>query len=118
MSIHVLALCTYQGSLGNLAMSTTMLVVLIATSFGCHYRVKKVVEFQYPEIVHNHYKFHDMIDNHNSFWMHPISMEETWMTMRWATHVFCFLLTITIVNIQNAAVYFLNKPKLDALQSQ
>ena len=52
-------------------------------------RVKKVVEFQYPEIVHYHYKFHDMIDNHNSFWMHPISMVETWMTMR---HMFCFLL--------------------------
>ena len=79
--------------------------------------VKKVVEFQYPEIVHNHYKFCDMIDNHNSFQMHPISMEETWMTMRWANHMFCFLLAITIVNIQNAAVYFLNKPKLDALQS-
>ena len=80
--------------------------------------VKKVVEFQYPEIVHNHYKFCDMIENHNSFWMHPISMEETWMTMRWANHMFCFLLTVTIVNIQNAAVYFLNKPKLDALQSR
>ena len=79
--------------------------------------VKRVVEFQYPEIVHNHYKFCDMIDNHNSFWMHPISMEETWMTMRWANCMFCFLLTVTIVNIQKAAVYFLNKPKLDALQS-
>ena len=70
------------------------------------------------KIVHNHYKFRDMIDNHNSFRMHPISMEETWMTMRWANHVFCFLLTITIVNIQNAAVYFPNKPKLDAMQSR
>ena len=80
--------------------------------------VKKVVEFQYPDIVHDHYQFHDMIDNHNSFQMHPISIEETWMTMRWANHVFCFLLAITIVNIQNAAVYFLNKPKLDALQSR
>ena len=77
--------------------------------------VKKVVEFQYPEIVYNHYKFRDMIDNHNSFRMHPISMEETWMTMRWANHVFCFLLAITIVNIQNTAVYFLNKPKLDVM---
>ena len=79
---------------------------------------QKMVEFQYPEIVHNHYKFCDMIDNHNSFRMHLISMEETWMTMRWDIHVFCFLLVVTIVNIQNAAVYFLNKPKLDALQSQ
>ena len=41
-------------------------------------RVKKVAEFNYPEIINNHYKFRDMINNHNSFCMHPISMEETW----------------------------------------
>ena len=101
-------------------MSTYGMTLRMGVMKRQHYTVegvKKVVEFQYPEIVHNHYKFCDMIDNHNSFWMHPISMEETWMTMRWANHMFCFLLTITIVNIQNAAVYFLNKPKLDALQS-
>ena len=49
--------------------------------------------------------------------MHPIPMEETWITVMWANHVFCFLLAVIIVNVQNAAVYFLNKPKLDALQS-
>ena len=59
-----------------------------------------------------------MIDNHNSSRMHPISMEETWMTMRWANHIFCFLLAVTVVNIQNAACYFLNKSKMDALQSR
>ena len=102
-------------------MSTYGMTLRMGVTKRRHYTVegvKKVVEFQYPEIVHNHYKFCDMIDNHNSFQMHPISMEETWMTMRWANHMFSFLLTITIVNIQNAAVDFLNKPKLDALQSQ
>ena len=59
-----------------------------------------------------------MTDNHNSFQMHPISMEETWTTMRWANRMFCFLLAVTTVNIQNAAVYFLNKPKMDAMQSR
>ena len=96
-------------------MSTYGTTLRMGVTKRWHYTVegvKKVVEFQYPEIVHNHYKFRDMIDNHNSFQMHPISMEETWMTMRWANHMFCFLLTITIVNIQNAAVYFLNKPKI------
>ena len=87
-----------------------------------HYRtddgVKKVAEFQYPEIVHNHYSFRDMIDNHNSYRMHPISMEETWMTMRWPNRVFCFLVAVTMVNVQNAAAYFFNKPKLDALTSR
>ena len=80
-------------------------------------RVKKVAKFIYPEIINNHYKFRDMIDNPNSFQMHEISMEETWMTMMWANHVFCFLLMVMMVNVQNAAIYFLNKTKLDALQS-
>ena len=45
-------------------------------------------------------------------------MEETWMTMRWLNRVFCFLLAVTMVNIQNAATYFVNKPKIDSLQSR
>ena len=65
--------------------------------------VKHVKTFQYTEVVHNHYKYRDAIDNRNSFRMHPISMEETWMTIRWPNREFCFLLTITMVNIQNVA---------------
>ena len=80
--------------------------------------VKRVKTFQYTEVVHNHYKYRDVIDNHNSFRMHPISLEETWMTMQWPNRVFCFLLAVTMVNIQNAATYFLNKPKIDSLQSR
>ena len=80
--------------------------------------VKCVKTFQYPEVVHNHYKYCDVIDNHHSFQMHPISMEETWMTMWWPNRVFCFLLAVTMVNVQNAATYFLNKPKIDSLQSR
>ena len=38
--------------------------------------------------------------------------------MRWANRVFCFLVAVTMVNVQNAAVYFFNKPKLDALTSR
>ena len=80
--------------------------------------VKRVKTFQYPEVVHNHYKYRDVIDNHNSCRMHPISMEETWMTMRWPNRVLCFLLAITMVNVQNVGTYFLNKPKIDSLQSR
>ena len=29
----------------------------------------------------------------------------------------CFLLAMTMVNVQNAATYFLKKPKLDSLQA-
>ena len=48
----------------------------------------------------------------------PISLEETWMTMRWPNRVFSFILAVFIVNIQNAASNFLNKAKMDALQSR
>ena len=40
------------------------------------------------------------------------------MTMHWPNHVFCFLLAVTMVNVQNAASYFLQKPKLDSLQGR
>ena len=59
-----------------------------------------------------------MIDNHNSVWMHPLSMEETWMTACWPHCVFCFLLAMTVVNIQNGGVYFCAIPKLDALSAR
>ena len=44
-------------------------------------------------------------------------MEETWMTMQWPNRVFS-LLAVTMVYVQNAATYFLNKPKIDSLQSR
>ena len=64
------------------------------------------------------YRYCDVIDNHNSYRMHPLSMEETWMTMHWPNRVSCFLLAITMVDVQNAVTYFLNKPKMESLQSR
>ena len=80
--------------------------------------VKHVTMFRYPEVVHNHYCYQDVIDNLNSYRMHLLSMEETWMTMHWPNRVFCFLLAITMVNVQNVATYFLNKPKMESLLSR
>ena len=79
---------------------------------------KVVKTFRYPEIVYNHYTYRDMIYNHNSQRMHPISMEETWMTTCLPNHVFCFLLAVTVVNVQNAGVYFCGLPKVDASTAQ
>ena len=42
-------------------------------------------------------------------------MEETWMMTRWPNRVFCFLVAVTMVNVQNAANYFVKTPKLDSL---
>ena len=81
-------------------------------------RVKHVTTFRYPEVVLNHYCYWDVIDNHNSYRMHPLSVEETWITMHWPNRVFCFLLVIAMVNVQNVVTYFLNKPKMESLQSR
>ena len=40
------------------------------------------------------------------------------MTTCWPNHVFCFLLAVTVVNVQNAGVYFCGLPKVDALSAQ
>ena len=47
-----------------------------------------------------------------------MSMEETWMTTCWPNCVFCFLHAVTVVNVQNAVVYFCGLPKVDALTAQ
>ena len=124
-----------QGELDNVrfhvvGMKEPDYVMIIMTTYGTlaefgdkkeHYMVngvKHVTMFRYPEVVYNHYCYHDVIYNHNSFRMHLLSMEETWMTMRWPNRVSCFLLAITMVNVQNAATYFLNKPKMESLQSR
>ena len=80
--------------------------------------VKHVTMFTYPGVVYSHYCYWDVIDNHNSYRMHLLSMEETWMTMHWPNTAFCFLLGITMVNVQNVATYFLKKPKRESLQSR
>ena len=104
---YVMQIMSMSGTLGNLGEEKTW-----------HFTINgacQVVKFCYPEVVHNHYAYRDMIDNHNSQHMHPISMEETWMTARWPNHVSCFLLAVTMVNTQNAGVYFYHLPKVNSL---
>ena len=79
---------------------------------------KTTITCKYPEVVSNHYSYRDMIDNHNGMRMHPIALEETWLTSRWPYRVFSFLLAVTVVNVQNAATYFINKEKIDALTAR
>ena len=79
---------------------------------------KTTTTFKYPEVVSNHYRYCDMIDNHNGMHMHPTALEETWITSHWPNRVFSFLLTVTVVNVQNTATYFFNKEKIDALTAK
>ena len=99
-------------------MSTYGTLAMMGEEKHCHVMVsgtKQVLTFKYPEVVHNHYQYRDVIDNHNSQQMRPISMEETWMTTRWSNHLFCLLLVVTMVNVQNGGVFFCSFPKVDSL---
>jgi hypothetical protein len=60
------------------------------------------IAFKYPEVVYNHYRYRDAVDNHNASRMYPIALEESWKTARWPCRVFQFLLAITEVNCRFA----------------
>ena len=40
------------------------------------------------------------------------------MTSRWPNRVFCFLVALTTVNVQNAGGYFAKLPKIDAIRAR
>ena len=57
-------------------------------------------------MVHNHFRYHHAVDDHNVKWHSPISIEVVWATKQWPNRVFCFLLLITEVNCFLAESYF------------
>ena len=61
------------------------------------------VQFQYAEVVHNHYTYRDAVDNNNKCRMYPIAIEESAKTTRWPTRVFNFILGVSEVNTRLAA---------------
>ena len=64
--------------------------------------------FQYPEVIHNHFKYRHSVDDHNGKHHSPISLEVVWVMKWWPNHVFAFLLSITEVNCFLAEYYFTN----------
>ncbi len=64
--------------------------------------VTKTAKFQYPEVVHNHYKYRHMVDDHIARRQLPISLEESWATRRWSNRVFAFILGVSEVNAMMA----------------
>ena len=72
-------------------------------------RRKRRKTFKYPEVVHNHYQYRHVVDDHNARRHSPISLEATWGTSWWPNRVFAFLLAVTEVNVHLAEGYFYNK---------
>ena len=63
-------------------------------------------KFQYPEVVGNHFMYRHSVDDHNNKRHSPISLEVIWATKFWPNRVFAFLLGVTEVNVNLAAMYF------------
>ena len=66
---YVMQIMSTYGTLGNLGQEQTWHFIVNG--------VRRVVKCCYPKVVHNHYAYRDVIDNHNLQHMHPTSMEET-----------------------------------------
>ena len=67
---------------------------------------QKNKKFQYPEVVRNHFIYHHSVDDHNNKRHSPINLEVIWATKFRPNCVFAFLLGVTEVNVNLAAMYF------------
>ena len=72
-------------------------------------------EFDYPEVISNHYRYRDAVDSHNAKRHAPIGLETTWATKKWENRVFGFILAITEINIFNAIRYFNTDTKYESV---
>ena len=66
-------------------------------------------QFKYCEPFANHYLYRHSVDDHNNLRQSMPAIEKTWVTHRWPTRVFQFLLAISEVNTYKAFVYFIWK---------
>lgn len=62
--------------------------------------------FTYAEPFYLHFKYRHAVDDHNNLRHATPSIEETWVTTRWALRVFQFVLAVTEVNIFLAMRFF------------
>ena len=68
--------------------------------------VTKIVSFQYHEPFSLYFTYQHVVDNHNNLHHAVPSIEETWVTTRWALRVLQFLLAVTEVNMYLCMRYF------------
>ena len=62
--------------------------------------------FKDPEVLHNHFRYEHLVDDHNSKRHQPISLEVVWATQEWSHRPFSFLLSMMEVNVKLASEYF------------
>ena len=59
-----------------------------------------IKRIKYPEVLHNHFRYHHLINDHNSKSHQPISLEVVWATHEWSFRPFAFLLAMMEVNVK------------------
>ena len=64
------------------------------------------ITYKYTEPFANHFDYRHCVDDHNNLRHQTPALEETWITYRWPTRVFTFLLAISEVNAYLAFRYF------------
>ena len=60
---------------------------------------KKSTTFKYHEPFYLHFNYRHIVDDHNNLRHAVPSVEETWVTIRWALCVLQFLMAVTEVNM-------------------
>ena len=66
----------------------------------------KTASFNYTEPFFLHFKYRHAVDDHNTLPHAVPSIEETWVTTRWALRCFQFLFAVTEVNMYLAFRFF------------
>ena len=61
---------------------------------------------RYPEVLHNHFRYQHLVNDHNSKRHQPISLEVVWATQEWSCRPFAFLLAMMEVNVKQASEHF------------
>ena len=62
--------------------------------------------FKYPEVLHNHFRYQHLVDDHNSKRHQPVSLEVVWATQEWSHRPFAFLLAMMEVDVKLVSEHF------------
>ena len=66
------------------------------------------VTFQCPQIIHDHFSYIDLCNNHNGSMMFPIAIEEQLGTYRWIVRSFDFFMAVTEVSVNHVVCRIFN----------
>ena len=62
--------------------------------------------FKYPEVLHSHFRYQHLVDDHNSKRHQPISLEVLWATQELSCRPFAYLLAMMEVNVKLESEHF------------